>query len=188
MPKKRTILLMATTMLFAVLVLGGVAYALDFTCNDPQTDPHPGGRCSGTSQDDRIDGTVGDDFIVAGGGMDNVFARGGSDTIHGRNGGDLMVGGGAFADGSDVLYGEGGSDDMVGNEGSNQYFGGSDTDFIRANLSTMASETEVVSAGRGDDFIFADDQAPDDIDCGAGGDQFDVGPGDTTTNCEIPLP
>ena len=67
MPKKRTILLMPTTMLFAVLVIGGVAFALDFTCDgSSDADPDPG-ECTGTRQADEIVGT---------GDPDNIDARG----------------------------------------------------------------------------------------------------------------
>jgi Ca2+-binding RTX toxin-like protein len=187
MPKKRTILLMATTMLFAVLVVGGVAFALDFACNGPG-DPHPGGTCTGTSQNDTISGTPLPDIIDARSGDDLVFGEGGADTIHGANGTDTLFGAnppGADLN-SDVLYGEGLGDELVGGGGNNQYFGGSGPDLIRANQSQVSGGVETVSAGRGDDVIFAVDLVRDTIDCGSGTDRYMVDPiDDFAANCEI---
>src|SRR5215212_9649034 len=59
---RRTIMLMAT-MTLATFVVGGVAFALDFTCDgqlDADTDL---GECSGTTNADSITGTSRTDFI-----------------------------------------------------------------------------------------------------------------------------
>jgi Ca2+-binding RTX toxin-like protein len=185
---RRTILLMATTMLFAVPVGGGVAFALDFACNDPLTDPHPGGTCTGTSQDDTISGTPAPDIIDARSGDDRVFGEGGADTIHGANGIDTLFGGNPTGGdlNSDVLYGEGLGDELAAGGGNNQYFGGSGPDRIRADRSQLPGDVETVSAGRGDDEILSVDQIKDTIDCGSGTDRYIVDPiDDFAANCEI---
>jgi Ca2+-binding RTX toxin-like protein len=193
----RRILLLATTILFAVLVIGGAAYALTFTCNDPLTDPDPGGECTGTIEGDIITGTTGGDRILAGQGDDTVDARRasdlvigneGDDTLHGRSGSDELYGESEVAEvaGDDTLFGESSGDLLIGRGGNNEYFGASGPDEILANESGTG-ETETVSAGPGNDRILAEDGAADDIDCGRGRDQVDVGPGDTTSNCEITI-
>jgi Ca2+-binding RTX toxin-like protein len=182
---RRTILLMATTMLFAVLVVGGVAFALDFACNGPG-DPHPGGTCTGTSQNDTIFGTPLPDIIDARSGDDRVFGEGGADTIHGGNGIDTLIGGNPGDLNSDVLYGEGLGDELIAGGGNNQYFGGSGPDRIRADQSQLAGDVETVSAGRGDDVIVSVDSIKDTIDCGSGTDSYIVDPiDDFAANCEL---
>ena len=192
----RRILLLATTMLFAVLVIGGVAYALTFTC-DGQGDPDPGGECTGTETSDDITGTTGGDRVLALEGDDTVDARGGrdlvignegADTLHGRNGSDELYGESEVAEsaGVDTLFGGGRGDLLIGRGGNNEYFGASGRDEILANESGTG-ETETVSGGPGNDRILAEDGAADDIACGGGRDQVDVGPGDTTSNCEITI-
>ena len=143
----RPTLLVMATMSFAVLVIGGVAYALTFTC-DTNLDADPDtGECKGTPRDDHIDGTEDPDNIDARAGADVVFGFDGADTIHGRVGSDTVVSGG----GSDVLFGEGGKeDDLNGQSGSNEYFGGSGFDSINA-TGSLSGEVETISAGRGND-------------------------------------
>jgi hypothetical protein len=82
---RRTILLLAATMSFAMLVIGGVAYALTVQCDDTDPegngtdqDPDPG-ECAGTSKDDFIAGTGGNDTINARAGFDEVDGNGGEE-------------------------------------------------------------------------------------------------------------
>ena len=195
----RRILLLATTTLFAVLVIGGVAYALTFTC-DGQGDPDPGGECLGTETSDDITGTAGGDRILALEGDDTVDARGasdlvigneGADTLHGRSGSDELYGESEVAEsaGDDTLFGESRGDLLIGRGGNNQYFGGSGPDEIFANESGTG-ETETISAGPGNDVISALDGAVDIIDCGSGKDRIlraddsDVIADDIAPNCE----
>jgi hypothetical protein len=169
----KRILLMATTMLFAVLVVGGVAYALSVQCGgEGDQNPNPFG-CAGTPQDDTIIGTEGAETIDARGGDDRVEARGGEDGIFGRSGVDTLLG----EAGDDVMSGHGRGDTLVGGGGLNQYFGASGPDTIEANQSGPG-ESEAVSAGPGNDIIETADNVQDNINCGSGQDRAFADPGD----------
>jgi Ca2+-binding RTX toxin-like protein len=192
---RRTLLVMATTMSFAVLVVGGVAYALNIQC-DGEGDQNPAlGACEGTNDPgDTITGTKGiddiralegDDTVDARGGRDLVVGNEGDDTLHGRSGPDGLFGEG----GDDTLFGESRGDTFQGAGGSNEYFGASGADDILANQS-RTGETETVSAGPGNDTINADDTfffeaERDNIDCGSGKDIVSADSADDiAANCE----
>jgi Ca2+-binding RTX toxin-like protein len=161
----KRIMLLATTMLFAVLVVGGVAYALNFTCDtELDADPDPG-ECTGTPKQDFISGTNNGGFINARAGDDIVFARGGANTIEGRSGADRLEG----ADGQDTLIGNGGPDQLRGFNGTNTYFGGPGNDSINAAFALEPARDEVYGGG-GNDIVAANDAEPDTIDCGGGRD------------------
>jgi Ca2+-binding RTX toxin-like protein len=203
---RRTLLVLATTMSFAVLVIGGVAYALTIQCDgEGDQDPATGG-CAGTENPDTITGTKNPDFIFALGGDDTVDARGGrdreiraggdfvaggagDDTLHGRSGPDGLFG----EAGNDSLFGESGLDTMEGEDGSNEYFGASGADSILADQS-RPGETERVSAGPGNDFINSRDAfffgaEQDNVDCGSGKDRVVADPiDDIAANCETVAP
>jgi Ca2+-binding RTX toxin-like protein len=192
---RRTILLMAT-MTLATFVVGGVAFALDFTCDGPldaDTDP---GECRGTTDADSITGTSRTDFIDALAGNDTVNARAGDDVVIGREGQDMIHGRGGEDEvvgdvGSDTLFGESAHDTLNGGGGTNVYFGGSGPDRIVATTEASVGGTagEEIYAGPGNDLIFARDQLQDIIDCGGGSDEVANDPIDQVDpNCEIHRP
>jgi serralysin len=186
------------TMLFAVLMIGGVAYAAVIKCDrEGDLEPAPG-ACLGTDQSDNITGTGKGDFIDGAGGNDTINARAGFDEVEGSGGEDTIHGGprtdrlrGGF--GSDVMFGEGGDDIMAeeflgqAGSGNNQYFGGRGDDQIDAG-SSFEGEVETVSGGPGDDFIFSDDlfNVRDNVDCGRGFDSVNADSADVVNldNCE----
>jgi hypothetical protein len=171
----------------ALVVVGGVAYALTFTCDDPQTDPEPGGICNGTDAPDNITGTSGPDEIHAKAendtvdaldGIDTVRGAGESDVLHGRDGNDVLHGDGPASDpsrdGHDDIYGEGGQDTLDGEGGDNRYFGGTGPDTIDAAFSFSPEESpnavdgEIIHGGRGNDDISTKDGLSDIVYCGPG--------------------
>jgi Ca2+-binding RTX toxin-like protein len=163
---RRTILLMAATMSFVVLVVGGVALAATFTCDDT--------NCFGTPQDDHITG-VSDfsQFFDSKAGDDIVEGRGGFDAIHGRSGADTLDGDGSASpdNAQDFLFGHGGRDRLEAEGGRDGYDGGPGADSIHADFTEPSSGTvDQISAGGGNDTIFANDNAIDVIDCGSGDD------------------
>jgi Ca2+-binding RTX toxin-like protein len=199
------------TMSFAVLVIGGVAYALTIQCDGTGDQDPELGVCEGTSASDNMTGNPyfeiisargGDDTIDALGGFDFVDAQGGGDTvnggddpdtIHGNSGEDILNGDAA----NDTLYGDGRADQLTGGGGVNEYFGGSGGDTINANdQSAEAANEERSHGGPGNDEIFAIDGFVDLIDCGSGRDTihidtgFPIGtPSDALANdCETVLP
>jgi Ca2+-binding RTX toxin-like protein len=97
---RRTILLVVT-MLFAVLVIGGVAYALTIQC-DGTNGPD---KLVGTNQPDRMNAFQDDDQLLGGRGGDTMY-------------GDDMISANTIADGNDKLYGNAGSDTLFGFSGS----------------------------------------------------------------------
>jgi Ca2+-binding RTX toxin-like protein len=169
----RRILLVLTTMAVALVAASGVAYALSVQCDGEGDQAPDTGACAGTAQDDTIIGTEGTDFIDARGGDDRVEARGGEDFLFGRSGVDLLFG----QDGNDHLFGHGRGDTLVGGFGINQYFGASGPDNIFADAS-QPGESEAISAGPGNDTIFAFDGQLDVIDCGSGTDTVTNDPAD----------
>jgi Ca2+-binding RTX toxin-like protein len=192
---RRTIMLMAT-MTLATFVVGGVAFALDFTCDGVGDQSNLPGECRGTTDADSITGTSHTDFIDALAGNDTVNARAGDDvvlgregqdTIHGRSGEDEVVG----EEGSDTLFGEGDHDTLSGQGGANVYFGASGPDRIVAKFVASVGGTagEEIYAGPGNDLIFARDELQDIIDCGGGSDEVANDPIDQVDpNCEIHSP
>jgi Ca2+-binding RTX toxin-like protein len=201
---RRTLLVMATTMSFAVLVIGGVAYALTPVQCDGAGDQNPAlGTCWGTEASDNITGTsradvihakAADDIVDALGGNDSVRGGGESDTLHGGDGGDVLSGDGANVperDGQDYIYGEGGQDTLDGEGGDNRYFGDADADTIDAAFSTQdgpnAAAGEIISGGPGNDTIYAGDGLSDTVNCGPGKDRVKShDPADEiATDCEF---
>ena len=161
---KRTIPLLATTMTLAVLVFGGVALALEFTCGS--------NPCVGTPQNDTIHGTALNNDINARAGADFAEGKEGFDTIHGRKGRDELIGDNVIVSEncSDGLFGEGGADLLEGGCGSNFYHGGSGPDHIDAAFDDPNNATESVFGGPGKDTIDADDGNQDTIHCDGGTD------------------
>ncbi len=113
---RRTLLLLATIM-FALVVAGGVALAATVTCTgDPE--------CVGTDENDRIKGSNNDEHIFGFGGSDIIDGNGGSDHVVGDRSalgeptttpdGDDKLDGGPDAD---RIYGFGGSDTLIGSQG-----------------------------------------------------------------------
>lgn len=90
--------MLAASLLFGVMVVGGVALAASVDCQADTT-------CSGTSKADTITGSPGNDYILALGGNDNVNGWGGDDTLFGDAGADTVIGG----EGSDNIHGMAGS-------------------------------------------------------------------------------
>jgi Ca2+-binding RTX toxin-like protein len=185
---RRTLLVLATTMSFAVLGIGGVAYAAVIQCEAGVLD------CFGTDQPDTITGTKGPDRIRGLEGGDTIDARGGQDLVDGGEGNNILHGrsgpDGLFGEGGDdTLFGESRGDTFQGAGGSNEYFGASGADDILANQS-RTGETETVSAGPGNDTINADDTfffeaERDNIDCGSGKDIVSADSADDiAANCE----
>jgi Ca2+-binding RTX toxin-like protein len=174
---RRTILLLATTTL-AVLVLGGVALALNsVNCVSGAS------RCDGTSLDDLINGSQQEDLIFARHGDDTVNGNGAHDEIHGGGGNDTLNGN---ADG-DTFFGDGGGDTLVGGDGEDNFSGGRGPDTINAAFNDTVHPTgfEVSVGGRGDDHIYADDGQVDHIGCGDGTDVVDRDSQDiVSTDCE----
>jgi hypothetical protein len=185
---RRTLLVLATTMSFAVLGICGVAYAAVIQCEAGVLD------CIGTDQPDTITGTKGPDRIRGLEGGDTIDARGGQDLLDGGGGNNILHGrsgpDGLFGEGGDdTLFGESRGDTFQGAGGSNEYFGASGADDILANQS-RTGETETVSAGPGNDTINADDTfffeaERDNIDCGSGKDIVSADSADDiAANCE----
>jgi Ca2+-binding RTX toxin-like protein len=99
---RRTILLLGA-MLVALVVVGGVAFAL--TCT--------GGTCQGTDSAEDIYGSDTRDTIDGYGGDDYINGRGGSDYIDGGDGNDTIEGDGGVVSRS--------LDTLVGGEGTEDY-------------------------------------------------------------------
>jgi Ca2+-binding RTX toxin-like protein len=201
---KKRILVLLATMGVALVVIGGVAYALTFTC-DTAADPNRSlGECSGTEDSDNITGTSGADVIHAKAGNDTVDAQGGNDPevrgggerdkVHGRGGDDVLSGDGANEpprDRRDYIYGEGGNDTLDGEGGDNRYFGDTGADRIDAAFSTQdgpnAAAGEIIRGGRGNDDISTKDGLRDIVYCGSGNeDKVTPDPGnvDVLHDCE----
>jgi Ca2+-binding RTX toxin-like protein len=103
---RRTILLLGT-MLVALVVASGVAFAV-IQCH--------GGVCRGTNNHDLIYGTNGYDEIYGRGGPDVIYGYGGNDTIYGGAGDDTIYGGA----GKDYIRGGPGYDKCDGGPGYDQ--------------------------------------------------------------------
>jgi hypothetical protein len=201
MPKKRTIVLMATTMLFAVLVFGGVAYALTIQC-DGEGDQDPRLLfCLGTPDSDNITGTTAGEFINTQGGNNRVRALAGADRIFGDQGSDTVFGnaGNDAVDahgGNDVVHGgrhsDGGTDfgaeNLEGAEDNDVVFGDGGVDFIDAAQNDSAGSFDRSYGRAGNDQINAFDGNTDAVNCGDGGADivyFDRGLDSVSRSCEI---
>jgi hypothetical protein len=170
---RRALLVMAT-MLFAVFMIGGVAYALTIQCDGTGDQDPDEGVCFGTDKSDTITGTLDPDFIVGFGGRDSVFGEGGNDTVDGFGDNDVIHGGPGDdgrtrgnphfddlnlegAEQSDVVYGEEGNDiiDAAANDTAHsrdRSFGGADADTILA----ADGNKDLIECGAGQDTVTAD--------------------------------
>jgi hypothetical protein len=121
---RRTVLLLATTVL-ALIAAGGIALAATpITCT---INP-----CDGTTDDDQITGTVNAETINGKAGNDEIFARDANDTLNGDEGNDTMHGelgddGLNGGDGTDQLFGDNGRDRLNGGAGNDTLDGDSET-------------------------------------------------------------
>jgi Ca2+-binding RTX toxin-like protein len=205
---KRTIVLMATTMLFAVFVFGGVAYALTIQC-DGEGDQDPALlQCFGTADSDKITGNNyteeihggfgGNDTIRALGGGDVVSTVDGTDRVFGDDGEDIVLTGG----GNDVIHGGPGNDgsdlfitidgrpqeNLSGGQDSDTVHGDDGDDFIDAAQGDTAGSFDRSYGGTGNDHINAFDGNTDAVNCGDGGADvvyFDPGLDSISRSCEI---
>ncbi len=157
---RRTILLLGT-MLTALVLLSGVAWAATtIQCpNDPRD--IGGGTCWGTEADDVLIGTDGRDEINSGLGDDLV--RGGPGPDH------ISSGDSDYWEGEDENYGGAGADYIVGNLDSEKHFGGpGDDSFVD----------------------YKSGKNPDVFRCGAGRDEvtYNKGLDRVAGDCEIVPP
>jgi Ca2+-binding RTX toxin-like protein len=132
----------------------------------------------GFEGDDYLRGNDGDDIIWGGGGLNfAIIGDEGQDVMHGgpgidyMSGGagdDFMTGGGSF----DSLHGEGGDDSLYGNAGGDDLRGGGGHDRFLG--------------GPDDDYIYARDDAMDQVGCGDGPDTayVDESLDQVAKNCE----
>jgi RTX calcium-binding nonapeptide repeat (4 copies) len=118
---KRTMLLMASTML-ALLVATGVALAQDGVSKVCSA------NCRGTDRDDQLSGTSKRNAIEGRNGADQIEGNGAKDTLNGNLGADAIYGG----NGEDKLYGGGNDDYMQGGIKSDYISTGSGNDVIAA--------------------------------------------------------
>jgi Ca2+-binding RTX toxin-like protein len=115
---RRTILVLAT-MLVMLVVVGGVAFALQ--CGE--------GTCFGTEAGEVIEGTDTGETIIAFGGNDEIRGNGGGDVIDGGEGNDNISGDSAGRPGGDDrLHGGPGDDYFAAGEGYDECYGESGTD------------------------------------------------------------
>jgi Ca2+-binding RTX toxin-like protein len=170
----KRILVLLATMAFAVLGIGGVAYALTVQCDGTGDQNLNTGECGGTEDPDRITGTSGTDFISALGGKDRVSGLAGNDFIDGYGGNDVIYGG---------PDGDGNTGDTIspfsdlnleGAEDSDVVYGGDGDDFIDAAANdvpdeSLASPVDRSIGGDGNDRIYTADGNVDKINCGKGG-------------------
>ena len=183
----RRAVLLLVAMATALVVVGGVAYALTPVQCDGAGDQNPAlGTCWGTEDSDNITGTsradvihakAANDIVDAKGGNDSVRGGGESDEVHGSDGDDVLSGDGAnepSRDMKDDIYGEGGNDTLDGEGGVNRYFGDIGADTIDAAFSILdgpnAAAGEFISGGPGNDTIYAEDGLSDTVNCGPGKD------------------
>lgn len=144
--------------------LAMVALAATVNCSDSENPP----RCEGTNEADTIHGTPERDLVLADGGNDRVYGYGGSDAIGGGEGYKRIHGG------ADI--------DRVGND-KGRIVGGCGRDIL------TSWGTARIFAGRGADTIRAHNEAPNEIDCGRGGDTVYLDRGlDELEGCEECIP
>jgi Ca2+-binding RTX toxin-like protein len=154
---RRTLLLLSTMML-ALLLASGVAWAVNMV---------------GTNGPDTLRGTNGDDNLIGKGGNDRLFALDGRDNLLGGPGKDLVgtdptvwrrgdknLQGGP---GNDIVFGARGSDNVLGDEGNDWLIDGP----------TRESSLDKVSGGDGNDVLLVENvPATKDIaTCGGGFDR-----------------
>ena len=118
---KRIMLLIASMML-ALLLAAGVAFAQDGVSKICNTD------CRGTDRDDQLTGTSKANAIEGRNGADQIEGNGAKDTLNGNLGADAIYGG----NGEDKLYGGGNDDYMQGGIKRDYISTGSGDDVIAA--------------------------------------------------------
>ncbi len=133
-------------------------------------------RLSGGTGHDTLDGGDGKDILNAGSGDDFVEGGEGNDKIRGQSGDDVLSGGDGkdYIDGGsghDALSGGAGKDKLVGGTGSDTIEGGAGNDHMWGGNWTGdgSSDTFVVSAGSGKDYIHDFEADHDQIDLTAYG-------------------
>jgi Ca2+-binding RTX toxin-like protein len=179
--RTRAVLLLVA-MAVALVVVGGVAYALTtIPCDGERDQDAATGSCLGTEDSDKIIGTSGDDRILAMGSRDRVFGEGGNDTVDGFGGNDFIYGGPDNDGGSDP-----GALNLEGAENNDTVYGGDGNDLIdAANNDTTGSRDRSIG-GAGDDEILAADGNKDTINCGDGFDEVTMDDIlDTQRNCDV---
>lgn len=82
--------------------------------------------------------------------------------------------------GADDLHGAGGTDVVIGGLGADTVSGDIDQDVL---IDDDGTPGDTINGGDGDDYIFAIDNAADNIDCGGGFDRVYVDVADILTNC-----
>src|SRR5215208_194679 len=139
---RRTLLLFSTMML-ALLLASGVAWAVNMV---------------GTNGPDTLRGTNGDDNLIGNGGNDRLFARNGRDNLLGGPGKDclfctIQTGPNeihAFA-GDKNLFGGPGNDFVWAGEGADNALGGEGNDLVSDDDDRVSQDN--LSGGPGDDVI-----------------------------------
>lgn len=140
---------------------------------------------TGDPDGDRIDAgdavlpgeAANDDIVKAGDGNDSVHGRAGNDEIRGGRGKDVLRGGAGNDEihgwtGDDALFGGGDDDTLFGDDGDDRVDGGAGNDTL---IGGAGADEQSGGDGR-DVFIIgaAEDGSGDNIDGGAGGDDFDT--------------
>jgi hypothetical protein len=116
---------------------------------------------TGGSGDDQLFGDAGNDTLAGGDGNDTVQGAGGDDRLYGGDGADELDG----EDGADFILGQGGDDLLTGGLGADELEGARGQDSIDG-----GADADRLSGGADQDLMLAADQAPDQVDCGAGRD------------------
>ena len=164
----RRVALMLATMALALLLVSGVAWALnEVGTNGPDT-------LRGTNSDDNLSGGGGNDTLLSLRGNDNLLGGAGKDVVVGgrvpgagfggtdasASGGDKNLAGGS---GNDWVNGGFGSDSVSGNEGNDVVVDGPDREF----------STDKVWAGAGNDVVGSRNKPAykDLVRCGPGFDR-----------------
>jgi Ca2+-binding RTX toxin-like protein len=147
-------------MVTAIALFATAAIAATVICS--------GGLCEGTPDRDEITGSNTEDEIRANESVDLVAARGGSDEVRlGR--------GGTPAD-MEFVEGGFGHDKLGGGRGGDEL-----NDFDPSDI----NDTDLLSGGKNDDFLFAQDGDDNDtLDGGPGADDCFGDPGDRIIDCE----
>lgn len=122
----------------------------------------------GADGDNVIDGGDGNDFLVGADGRDTIRGGAQKDIIIGFNHSDLLIGGGgkdkiAGGGGRDRIRGGGGNDQLDGGDGDDRVAGGAGDDKVFG-----GAGLDQLNGDDGDDLFFAQDDAIDQIDGGAG--------------------
>lgn len=154
---------------FAVaLVVGNVAFGINYTCNSNQTD-NGVDYCYGGSGAENVDLKGGDDLMFGYGGGDT--GRGGQDKdeLNGGSGPDHMVGGpdrdrrsdqpgfllGVGGDeGGDELQGGTGEDWVIGGSRVDDMYGEEDDDVVYADERGSNADDTTINGGGGTDFCY----------------------------------